>query len=256
MPAGVGGGGRGRIQPATSSILDPTADSMPATPDQVTYCEVINARRGAQPYFVIYPSRGCVPSQQSILPPLRNVIRNWRLGTIFGRIIERCWCLECQMLLRDGKLPLVFQGTAAKPLARRIPARSRHCLASRTAGEWCASREVSDRSGRQAAPDFARSDIRFSLFDGECPRRKSMPVVLPTDESHKPKLPDRFVHTPASSVLIVNQGNSRKRCHTPFPQPAGAACTGSSEARLHQMLDFEVLAAGVRPRGVRPLFDS
>lgn len=80
------------MQPATSSILDPTADSMPATPDQVTYCEVINARREAQPYFFIYPPRGCVPSQQSILPPLRNVIRNWRLGTIFGKIIERC-CL-------------------------------------------------------------------------------------------------------------------------------------------------------------------
>lgn len=78
------------------------------------------------------------------------------------------------MLLRDGKLPLVFQGTAAKPLARRIPARSRYCRASWTAGEWWTSREVSDRSGRQAAPDFARSDIRFSLFDGECPRRKSI----------------------------------------------------------------------------------
>ncbi|WP_354172104.1 MULTISPECIES: hypothetical protein [unclassified Bradyrhizobium] len=39
-----------------------------------------------------YPARGCVPSQQSILPPLRNVIGDWRLGAIFGKIIERFWC--------------------------------------------------------------------------------------------------------------------------------------------------------------------
>lgn len=47
-------------------------------------------------------------------------------------------------------------------------------LANRTAGECWATPEVSDMSGRQVAPDFARSDIRFSLFDGECPRRKSI----------------------------------------------------------------------------------
>lgn len=47
MPAGAGGG---RIQPATSSVFAPTADSMPAMPDQVTYSEV-NARREAQRYF-------------------------------------------------------------------------------------------------------------------------------------------------------------------------------------------------------------
>lgn len=33
-----------------------------------------------------------------------------------GEVIERCWFLGTyQMLLCDGKLPLVFQGTAAKP---------------------------------------------------------------------------------------------------------------------------------------------
>lgn len=87
------------------------------------------------------------------------------------------------MLLRDGKLSLVFQGTAAKPLAQRIPAQSRHCRANRTAGEWWTSREVSDRSGRQAAPDFARSDIRFSLLTANALAVNRSPVVLPTDES-------------------------------------------------------------------------
>lgn len=48
-----------------------------------SYCDVI--RREAQPYFFIYPSRGCVSSQQSILRSLRNVIRNSRPGTLFGR---------------------------------------------------------------------------------------------------------------------------------------------------------------------------
>lgn len=91
-----------------------------------------------------------------------------------GEVIERCWFLgTCQMLLRVGKLPLVFQGTAAKPVARRISARSRHCRRpNRTAGEWWTSREVSDRSGRQTAPDFARSDIRFSLFRRRMPSPK------------------------------------------------------------------------------------
>lgn len=50
-----------------------------------SYCDVINARREAQPYFFIYPSRGCVSSQQSILRSLRNVIRNSGPGTLFGR---------------------------------------------------------------------------------------------------------------------------------------------------------------------------
>lgn len=169
MPAGVGGGGR--IQPATSSILDPTADSMPATSDQVL-CDVINARREAQPYFLIYPSRGCVSSQQSILRSLRNVIRNSRPGTLFGR----------------GNRALLVLGDVPNAAARRQTAAcvSGHGsqtgagsqlgqgTAVRTAGEWWKSREVSDRSGRQTAPDFARSDIRFSLFDGECPRRRSI----------------------------------------------------------------------------------
>lgn len=96
----------------------------------------IIARREAQRYFS-FIHRVCVPSQQSILRSLRNVIRNSRTGTPFGRGNRALLVLgTCQMLLRDGKLPLVFQGTAAKPVARRIPARSRHCRPNRTAGEW------------------------------------------------------------------------------------------------------------------------
>lgn len=78
------------------------------------------------------------------------------------------------MLLRDSRLPLVFQGTAAKPLARRIPAGSRHCRPNRTAGEWWTSRELSDRSRKANGSKFRGGDIHFSLFDGECPRRKSI----------------------------------------------------------------------------------
>lgn len=109
---------------ATSSIR---RDSMPATPDQVHIFQSHQRSTLSTARFFIYPSRGCVPSQQSILPPLRNVIPNWRLGTLAGRCSSVVGVWGCQMLLRDSRLPLVFQGTAAKPLARRIPAGLRHC---------------------------------------------------------------------------------------------------------------------------------
>lgn len=137
-----------------------------------SYCDVINARREAQPYFFIYPSRGCVSSQQSILRSLRNVIRNAGPGTLFGR--------GNRALLVFGDVPnaAVRRQTAACVSGHGSQTGAGSQLgqgtAVRTAGEWWKSREVSDRSGRQTAPDFARSDIRFSLFDGECPRRRSI----------------------------------------------------------------------------------
>lgn len=102
----------------------------------------------------IYPSRGCVPSQQSILPPLRNVIGDWRLGTIFGKIIERCWCFgdaKCCCATVSGRLSF-----RARRIARRIQLHQRHCLANWTRVRVVGSPEVSHRSGRQAAPDFPR----------------------------------------------------------------------------------------------------
>lgn len=152
-----------------------------------------------------------------------------------GKVIERCWFLgACQMLLRDGKLPLVFQGTAAKPLARRIPARSRHCRPNRTAGEWWTSREVSDRSGRQAAPDFARSDIRFSLFDGECPRRKSI--------AGKSSLPTKAgaMRKAASFLRDFRPASGGGRAFFGTPGMARTAVTGAIRPEWCPVDDLEV----------------
>lgn len=107
---------------------------MPAMPDQVTYSEHYRPTRSTA--LFIYPSRvrpittiyfTVLTERHTKFTPWLALRRGNRALLVLG---------TCQMLLRDGKLPLVFQGTAAKPVARRIPARSRHCRPNRTAGEW------------------------------------------------------------------------------------------------------------------------
>lgn len=88
-----------------------------------------------------------------------------------GEVIERCWFwgpAKCCCATANCRLCFRAPGCAQDPSSiKALPSQP-------DSGRVVESREVSDRGGRQTAPDFTRSDIRTSLFDGECPRRKSI----------------------------------------------------------------------------------
>ncbi|MET4753597.1 hypothetical protein ABIB08_007971 [Bradyrhizobium sp. RT11b] len=129
----------------------------------------------------IYPSRGCVPSQQSILPPLRNVIGDWRLGTIFGKIIERCWCFgdaKCCCATVSGRLSF-----RARRIARRIQLHQGTALPTARGCEWWAILKCPTGAEGKRLQILRGGDIRFSCLTANALAVNRSPVVLPTDES-------------------------------------------------------------------------
>ncbi|MET4484095.1 hypothetical protein [Bradyrhizobium sp. F1.13.3] len=74
---------------------------------------------------------------------------------------------------------------------------------------------------------------------------------------HKPKLPDRFVHKPTSSALVVIKETVDTEATPRSFQWVGAVCTASSESEAPSNLRFRDARCRRAPTRVAwPLFDS
>ncbi|WP_314961069.1 hypothetical protein [Bradyrhizobium cosmicum] len=86
------------------------------------------------------------------------------------------------MLLRDRQRPLECQGGAQAACAKD-PSSIKHCLANRTRASGGQVLKCPTGAEDKRLQILCGGDIRFSLFNGECPCRKSIGGSPPTDES-------------------------------------------------------------------------